>query len=82
MLYELQNLCKYKKIREKQDRFRFIYINICVEFYNYLKELIKLSFFQFFIFEGSFWGFVVFLDDRIYKYIKFNVFFFFVVRVI
>lgn len=69
-LHELQNLCKYKKIREKQDRSRPIYINTCVEFYNYLKEPTKLSFFQFPTFKGSFRGFAVFLDDRIHKYTK------------
>lgn len=37
----------------------------------------QIKFFQFPTFKGSFRGFAVFLDDRIHKYTKFNVFLFF-----
>lgn len=64
-LHELQNLCKYKKIREKQDWSRPIYIKRSWPF-----NIWQIKFIQFPTFKGSFWGFAVFLDDRIHKYTK------------
>lgn len=42
----------------------------------------QIKFIQFPTFKGSFGGFAVFLDYRIHKYTKFNVFLFFAVRAI